>query len=219
MSNDSRDEVRRWAYEEFGHADLGDARRTTRLVRMATAAALRPGDTVLDVFLSSAERQTDYDFLANPDIRQEDLLTSVAVATASRCESHPFVFVAVDGTSLTLTDRARTRDFRAIGSNANVASGVEVVHDYAVSPAGVPLGILGQQWWSRTRQEKRNDCHDRPVHEPEADPPRRAAPRGHVRRQHRGPGVACAAPDVVDARDDPAFVAGAASCAPHVMMW
>ncbi|WP_437938175.1 IS4/Tn5 family transposase DNA-binding protein [Sorangium sp. So ce341] len=138
MSNDSRDEVRRWAYEEFGHADLGDARRATRLVRMATAAALRPGDTVLDVFLSSAERQADYDFLANPDIRQEDLLTSVAVATASRCESHTFVFVTVDGTSLTLTDRARTRDFRAIGSNANVASGVEVVHAYAVSPGGFP---------------------------------------------------------------------------------
>ncbi|WP_437759400.1 IS4 family transposase [Sorangium sp. So ce1389] len=167
MSDDSRAEARNWAYEEFGHAELGDARRTMRLVRMATAAALRPGGTVLEVFLSSAERQAAYDFLANPDICQEDLLTAMAVATASRCESHPFVFVAVDGTSLTLTDRARTKDFGAIGSTANGASGVKVVHAYAVSPAGVPLGILDQQWWSRTRQKKRNDCHDRPVHDKE----------------------------------------------------
>ncbi|WP_437950476.1 transposase DNA-binding-containing protein [Sorangium sp. So ce296] len=41
MSGVSRDDARRWAYEEFGHAELGHARRTTRLVRMATAAEVR----------------------------------------------------------------------------------------------------------------------------------------------------------------------------------
>ena len=31
-------EVMAWASEEFGQADLGDARRTARLVRMGAAA-------------------------------------------------------------------------------------------------------------------------------------------------------------------------------------
>ena len=32
-------EIREWAREEFGHAELGDPRRTDRLVRMAAALA------------------------------------------------------------------------------------------------------------------------------------------------------------------------------------
>jgi Transposase DNA-binding len=56
-----RDEAREWAYSEFGRAELGDARRTGRLVSMAAAAARRPGGKVLDVFRSSAERQGAYD--------------------------------------------------------------------------------------------------------------------------------------------------------------
>ena len=48
--------ARKWAYEEFGHAELSDARRTSRLVHMTAAAALKPGGTVLDVFRSSVDR-------------------------------------------------------------------------------------------------------------------------------------------------------------------
>jgi Transposase DNA-binding len=92
----SRQETREWAHEEFGHAQLGDARRTHRLVRMAAEAARHPGGTVLDVFRSHAERQGAYDFLANPHIRESDILDAMAVATAGRCEGQPFVFVPVD---------------------------------------------------------------------------------------------------------------------------
>jgi hypothetical protein len=35
--------TREWAYEEFGHTDLGDARRTARFVRMAAGLAEQPG--------------------------------------------------------------------------------------------------------------------------------------------------------------------------------
>ena len=86
-----------WAYEEFGHADLGDARLGYRLVKMGAAAAARPGGKVLDVFQSSAERQGAYDFLANDRVRADCMLAAMAKATAARAAEHPFVFVAVDG--------------------------------------------------------------------------------------------------------------------------
>ncbi|MDC3962438.1 IS4/Tn5 family transposase DNA-binding protein, partial [Polyangium jinanense] len=38
-----------WAEEEFGHADLGDKRRTRRLTRMAAQAALFPSGKVSEV--------------------------------------------------------------------------------------------------------------------------------------------------------------------------
>lgn len=50
--------TREWADEEFGHADLRDARRTARLVRMAASLAEQPGGKVISVFRSNAERET-----------------------------------------------------------------------------------------------------------------------------------------------------------------
>jgi len=59
MDASKRREARAWAYEEFGHAELGDTRRTARLVRMAASLAERPGGKILDVFRSNAEQDRD----------------------------------------------------------------------------------------------------------------------------------------------------------------
>src|SRR5262249_38313011 len=54
---------RAWAIESFGHAELGDERRTRRLVGMARRAARSPAGRVTEVFCQPAERQAAYDFL------------------------------------------------------------------------------------------------------------------------------------------------------------
>ena len=82
-----RDEARDWAYSEFGRTDLGDARRTARLVQMAAATARRPGGKVLDVFRSSAERQGAYDFLANDGVKPEAMLEAMRAAAVERAGS------------------------------------------------------------------------------------------------------------------------------------
>lgn len=158
-----RQEARDWAYEEFGHAELGDTRRTARLVRMAASLAERPGGKVLDVFRSNAEQQGAYDFLGNENVRSADILAAMQAATVRRCADEPWVHVVVDGTSLRLTDRRRTKDFGGVGSTDNGASGLKVVHAYAVSECGVPIGLLNQQWWARERRKKRADCQHRPL--------------------------------------------------------
>jgi Transposase DNA-binding/Transposase Tn5 dimerisation domain len=163
MVNAKQNETRQWAHEEFGHAQLGDARRTLRLVRIAAEAARHPGGTVLDVFRSHAARQGAFDFLANPHIRANEIVDAMAMATASRCERQPFVFVVVDGTSLRLTDRKYAKDFGAVGTTTQGARGIKVIHAYAVSSDGVPFGIVEQQWWNRVPQKKRSDCHRRVV--------------------------------------------------------
>lgn len=167
MDGSVRRETRQWAYEEFGHADLGDARRTARLVRMAASLAETPGGKVPEVFRSSAEQQAAYDFLSNSNVRASDLLAATSTATTRRCEQEAWVHVVIDGTSLRLTDIERTKGFGAVGSTHNGASGLKVVHAYAVSAEGVPLGLLNQQWWARQRRRKRHDCHLRPLEEKE----------------------------------------------------
>jgi len=73
--------AREWAYEEFGHADLGDSRRTARLVRMAASLEKKPGGKVLTVFRSNAEQQGAYDLLGNEHVRGDAMLAAVEAAT------------------------------------------------------------------------------------------------------------------------------------------
>jgi hypothetical protein len=55
----------------MGGAELGDARRTARLVRTAERVAQSPGGRVTDVFRDLAERQGSYDLLESDHITHE----------------------------------------------------------------------------------------------------------------------------------------------------
>jgi hypothetical protein len=116
---------------------------------MAARAALRPSGKVSDVFESEAERQGAYDLLESSAVCGDRLLEACAGATARRCAAERFVHVPVDGSSLTLTDRRKVKNFGRVGSDAHGARGLKVMTAYAVSPKGVAVGLLDQQWWSR----------------------------------------------------------------------
>lgn len=140
---------RRWALEEFGGAVLGDARRTSRLVRMATEMAQNPGGRVSSVFRHPAERQGAYDFIESARVDAGAILSASVRATNRRAGQFPFVYVPLDGTSLNLTDHRRTKDFGSVGSRERGARGLKVVDAIAVAPDGTPLGIAAMNWWAR----------------------------------------------------------------------
>lgn len=159
-----------WAREEFGHADLGDERRRNRLVVMAAQAAMRPAGRVSAVFKCAAERQGAYDFLEGDAIRAEPMAIAMGHACAARASELPFVFAPIDGSSLTLADHGRCKDFGSIGSYSQGGRGLKVIDAIAVSPGGVPLGVGALRWWSRpsTRPHRRHSWSpSRKVHEKE----------------------------------------------------
>jgi hypothetical protein len=134
---------------------------------MAAALAEQPGGKVQEVFHTNAEQQGAYDLLGNSKVTREAMLAAVETATLRRCGSEPWVHVVVDGTSLKLPDWKRQKDFGAVGSTLNGARGVKVIHAYAVSGNGTPVGVLNQQWWTRQAHRKRRDCASRPLAEKE----------------------------------------------------
>jgi hypothetical protein len=141
-----------WAEREFGDAQVGDRRRTQRLIGVAACACDRPAGKVSAVFSTDREREGAYDVLENEHVTHTALVESTTTATALRCKDLPFVYVPVDGTSLTLTDRVREKDFGAVGSNKNGARGIKVIDALAVDPQGVPLGWLGLTFWTRSSE-------------------------------------------------------------------
>jgi hypothetical protein len=66
----------------------------------------------------------------------------------------PFVFVPVDGSSLQFPDDKATKGLGFIGTYKAGARGLKVMTAIAVSPDGVPLGVLGQAWWLRQSKAK-----------------------------------------------------------------
>jgi hypothetical protein len=147
-------EYRSWAMEEFGAADLGDARRVSRLVAMATAAAQSPAGLVSAVFANDAERQGAYDFLESTKIEAAPIVEGMTRSCAARCDGEEFVFVPVDGTSLTIVDHANAKGFGHVGTYTQGLRGAKVITALAVSSAGVPIGVAHLEWWNRPRYEK-----------------------------------------------------------------
>lgn len=148
-------ETSRWAHEEFESAELGDARRKARLIAMAATAAVRPNGRVSQVFAEPAARQGAYDFLESPHVSAPAIGAAMADACAARASGYSYAFVPIDGTSLHLTDSARTKDFGSVGSLERGARGLKVIDTIAVSPNGVPLGVLDMQWWARESPSNR----------------------------------------------------------------
>ena len=155
------DDSREWARACFGGLELGDARRTSRAVEMAVAAARRPGGRVLDVYRTSAERQGAYDFLENEAIRSEAMVDGIGGAIASDCQEHPYVLVSVDGGSLNIVDRQQTKGFGIVGNVSQSGRGLKVITAYALEPDGTPIGVLDQQWWLRGSTIKDRARHRR----------------------------------------------------------
>lgn len=147
------EEARDWARENFGGARLGDPRRVDRLVSIAEQATRTPAGKVTEVFKSSAEREGAFRLLENDAVRSESVAAAVFDASAVRATGLKRMYVAVDRTSLTLTDRAKRRDLGRVGKRWPTR-GLHVMTALGVDEQGVTVGLLDQHWWAQTEPPK-----------------------------------------------------------------
>lgn len=139
--------VENWAEQEFGAAELGDARRTARLVELATVLARRPSASLPAATENAAQLKAAYRLLANPAVKPEAMLAGHHLATYQRLGSIPRVLAVQDTTYLDWTDHPHTRGLGPLGSATH--QGLVVHSTLAFSPERVPLGVLAQQVWAR----------------------------------------------------------------------
>ena len=138
-----------WALSEFGAAEFGDKRRTDRLVKVAAGLVRQPAGTVTSVFDNSADRLGAYRMLSNLEVKLEEVRKASAMATVRRCARRDFVFVPVDGSTLTFADEKQVRELGKVGTHGTKARGLEAMTAIAVEPDGTPAGLLAQSWWRR----------------------------------------------------------------------
>src|SRR5690242_9111090 len=100
-----------FARQHFGHADLGDRRRTRALVELVAKLARKPAGRITQAFRSNAVRERAYRFVENGAVQASALISALARAVAARVDALPKAYVVVDGSSLSLADPRGRKDF------------------------------------------------------------------------------------------------------------
>jgi Transposase DNA-binding/Transposase Tn5 dimerisation domain len=141
-----------WAQTQFGFADLGDQRRTNRLVKIGQALAANPGGTLPQAFPHWAELKAAYRFFEGGGATFEAILSPHWERTQAACRQPGEYLIIEDTTNLDYTDHhPATEDLGQIGDGSG--RGFELHNALAVRvegwtleqrPEGVVMGLLGQ---------------------------------------------------------------------------
>jgi hypothetical protein len=154
--------------EEFGEADLGDARRNERLVLLARQLAMRPQCSFPQA-LTGPELKAAYRFFDNPAVDPDGILVTHIGRSLERMSRFPVVLVAEDTTEFNLSHLPATKGLGHL-SRALALRGFLMHSLLAVSPEGLPLGVLGLKTWVRPPEQmgKKHRRKSRPVAEKES---------------------------------------------------
>jgi len=136
-----------WAINEFGAALLGDSRRTARLIALAGVLAQRPEVSLPAACDDPAMRKGAYRFFENEAIEPAAILASHGEATWERVAAVPVVLAVQDTTELDFSSHRAAVGLGPLRVPSN--QGLLVHSTLAVTPDGVPLGLLAQEVWAR----------------------------------------------------------------------
>jgi hypothetical protein len=146
----TQDTDRDWALEEFGMAELGDARRTKRLVALARRLATSP-QCSLPHSLSPAELKAAYRFFDNEQVDTDGILLAHVHQTLARMRQLPVVLAVQDTTEYNLNHLPATE---GLGHCSNKKVRGFFMHSMlALTPEGLPLGVLGLKNWVRPQAQ------------------------------------------------------------------
>lgn len=142
-----------WAETELGDAKFGDKRLTKRFVQLTRDLAAEPEGSVTQACGSWAGTKGTYRFWDNEKVTPEKIRAAHREKTIKRAKAYGTVLAVQDTTSLNYTVHKATEGLGPIDGHGT--QGVHVHSVLAVSPDGIPCGLMHQQVWSRDPEEKR----------------------------------------------------------------
>jgi hypothetical protein len=141
-----------WAQNEFSFAQLGDARRNKRLVKIAHAIAASPGGTLPQAFPQWNELKAAYRFFGQAGVTFESVVTPHWERTRAACREPGEYLIIEDTTNLDYTHHPAAQDLGPIGDGSG--RGFELHNALAVRveawtleqrPEGTVVGLFGQR--------------------------------------------------------------------------
>lgn len=147
-----------WAAQEMGHVQIGDRRRTARLITVTTALAQNPNGTLPGTFTDWKDLRAAYRLFAEPDVTHDAIVAPHTVRVGQACQAPGQYLLVEDTTTLSFNTHVATSDLGPV--NDQGGKGILVHNTLALRVAGwgpdqVPtltvLGLAGQHCWSRPK--------------------------------------------------------------------
>jgi hypothetical protein len=136
-----------WATQEVGHAELGDARLSKRLVKMVEDLAGQPEASVPQACGDWAATKGAYGFWDNAKVKPDSILSAHKQRTVDRLQGKDTILAIQDTTDLDFTHHPGTEGLGHL--DRPWLQGLKVHSCLAVSIEGVPQGFIYQEAWAR----------------------------------------------------------------------
>lgn len=151
-----------WAQLEFGSAQLGDRRRTHRLVTVASALSQCPSGTLPAAFPDWTELKGCYRLFSNPEVTYQKILTPHWERTRRHCCEPGEYLLIEDTTDLDYSSHRHCQGLGQVGNeygrglclHSTLALRVEA-WDLNHCPDITALGLIGQKCWARPKSSGR----------------------------------------------------------------
>lgn len=161
-----------WASKTFASAELGDSRRTDRLVQIAGALAEEPAASLPSAMRSVSETIAAYRFLNMPEVSHEQIMQPHWVQTRQIAAERAWVLLIADPTEINLTTHKSTSGIGPVGAGDR-GRGFYVHTVLAVDAQNKQiLGCAYQQPWVRqaapeheTRAQRRGRARESQIWE------------------------------------------------------
>jgi len=141
---------KQWAKDHFQHADLGDIRRTERLVNTCANMAGSSGKSIARSCLGNeAKLEGSYRLIRNENVSPEMIRVAGFEHTASLVKDIPEILALEDTTSLSYKHQV-AEDLGKLGKTTDKSRGWWV-HSVMLldSHSTRTLGLIHQDWWCR----------------------------------------------------------------------
>jgi len=157
-----------WALNEFGAANLGDRRRSKRLVMIGAAVASQIG-MAISTACGSAGALGASRLFRRKETTLEATLTPHIKQTNKRCRGNGRILAVQDTTTLDYTSHKSKRGLGPMAT-CQKSRGL-LMHSVVAVRDKTPLGLLGVQIWARDEAARgsRHERHERPVCEKESN--------------------------------------------------
>ena len=157
-----------WVEQEMQYLVLGDERLEERARKIIRDFSQNPTASIPEFCGDWATTKAAYEFYKNPTAAPERFLASQAQATVQRVKGYEQILILQDTTSFNFSSHPTTE---GLGPLENEKCEGFLTHScLAVTPEGIPLGLLAQQSWVRDENElgKRHQRQQRTIEEKES---------------------------------------------------
>lgn len=149
MSTQSKLHDPSWAEEEFARVALQDVRLNRRCQVLAGALEQQPTVPINQACEDWADTKAAYRFMDNPKVSPAAIVASHCQRTVERMKAHALVLAVQDTTFFNYTAHPQTEGLGEIGTKEQQQRGFGMHTTLAVTPHGLPLGLLTQAFFTR----------------------------------------------------------------------